>query len=675
VRKADEPGLPSADVGEKARREAARRAGGAPAVPAGSPDVTVIYGLPLITTWVHRHRVTLGGLGLIAAQLVWKAFFLNHFFFSQDDFRILDRALDHGFTWGYLVDMSSGHLIPGPAALAWVLARIAIYDWALATGVTLLILAAASLAAFRLLRTLFGDRPGILVPLAVYLITPLTLPDLGWWSSAIQSLPLQLATFMALTAHVWYMRTGRYRHVAAAAAWLAVGMLFFEKGMALPLLLFAVSSAFFADGRWLTAAWRCAVRDWKAWVTYAAVLGAYIVLLASQVHSSATRPGAPGPYRNVLSFMSGLVKDTFLPGAVGGPWQWYPSATGAIAFSAPPAVLRWLSWFVCAAVVAVSIWNRKHAWRAWAILAGWIVVADMVPVAIGQIKELSGALLGLETRYVADAAPVLAICIGLAFLPVLGRPDNRRPRHATARRNDQLAPATTAAVLGAFVIGSLWSAQAYQGATNTAAARAFITTARAALGAAPYGTVIVDQQVPQALTVGAFGRYSYASKVAGEMVHGVPPSQLRFTRQPRGTIDMLMVFGQDGRLHPAAVVGAASVPLPAKQKCWPGSGRGKRTVVVLLSSAVSNASMLRFAYYNYVPGTKAVSVDVRFAGQSMRLRLAPGLHNAYFPVLAGAGSFTVSGLGPKQLCLGDAAAGALLPSSGGPTIPPSPASG
>jgi hypothetical protein len=675
VRKADEPGLPSADLGEETSREIGRRADGAAAVRDRAPDGAVIYGWPLITVWLHRHRVVLGGLALIAAQLVWKTFFLNHFFFSQDDYRILARALDHGFTWGYLADMSSGHLIPGPAALAWVLARISVYDWGLATAVTMLMLAGASLAALRLLRTLFGDRPAILIPLAVYLITPLTLPDLAWWSSAIESLPLQLATFMALTAHVYYLRTRGYRHVAAAAAWLAAGMLFFEKGMALPLLLFAVTSAFFTDGRWLKAARRCAARDWKAWVTYAAVLGVYIVLLVSQVHSSASKPGSPGPYRNVLSFVSGLVKNTFLPGAFGGPWQWYPSATGAVAYSAPPALLLWLSWIACAAVVVGSIWNRKYAWRAWAILVGWIVVADMVPVAIGQIGQLSGVLLGLETRYVADAAPVLAICIGLAFWPVAGRPDYRRARHETVRRNDQLAPMTAAAVLGAFVLGSLWSAWQYEGATDSATARAFIATARAALGAAPYGTVIVDQHVPQALTVGAFGNYSYASKVAGEMVHGVPSGQLRFTRRPRGTIDTLMEFGQDGRLHPAAVVGAPSIPLSGKQKCWPGSGRGRRTVTVLLGSAVTNASVLRFAYYNYVPGTKAVSVDVRFASQSMRLRLAPGLHNAYFPVHAGAGSFTVSGLSPKQLCVGDAAAGALLPSSGGPAIPATPVTG
>jgi hypothetical protein len=55
----------------------------------------------------------------------------------------------------------------------------------------------AGLAALRLLRALFGERPAILIPLAVFLFCPLTMPALGEWSSGLESVPLQLATFMA----------------------------------------------------------------------------------------------------------------------------------------------------------------------------------------------------------------------------------------------------------------------------------------------------------------------------------------------------------------------------------------------------------------------------------------------------------------------------------------------
>jgi hypothetical protein len=634
------------------------------AQPGGSP---MTIGWSEFADWAGRHRVVLSGLGLIAAQLVWKAFFLGHFFYWQEDFHYLDRALSSGFSWNYLAYPGTGHLIPGPYAIAWILARVSLYDWPLASAVTLVMLAAASLAALRLLRTLFGDRPAILIPLTVYLLTPLTLPDLGYWSSAIESLPLQLATFMALHAHVCYLRTGRLRQAGVAAGWLALGLIFFEKGIVLPLLLFAVTSAFFVDGRWLAAARRALISFWRAWVIYAAVLVAYLVVLVLQLQTATVGPGLPGSYRNALVFMSDLVRDTLLPGAVGGPWQWFPS--GALAYSAPPGGLLWLSWIVSAGIVAASIWSREHAWRAWLILGGWVFAADMVPVLLGRVRQLNGALLGVETRYVADAAPVLVICLGLAFWPVVGQRDSRRTRHMQ-EVSGQVVTAATAGVIGAFVIGSLWSVQAYENATTSAPARVYIADARAALAAAPRGTVIVDQQVPASVVEGILGRYSYTSVVAGAMARGKPPGQLRWIRHPAGTFDHLMALGPDGRLVQAVVVGVASSPMSAGQACWPPSRVGR--IVIPLRSVAVNPGLLRIGY----AAVAAYPVTVSFAGQLQAFNLLPGVHSGYLLVKGSASRIIVTGAGAfGQLCIGDAEAGQLLPSGSGPAIPAVPEPG
>ncbi|MGE5292857.1 MAG: hypothetical protein ACM3ML_37855 [Micromonosporaceae bacterium] len=650
-------------------------AGGYDRVHHGDDDEEALIGLPEVIGWVWRKRVLLGGLVLIAAAIVWKALFLNHFFFWEDDYRHLDHALDSPFNWKYLGSMKLelGHLMPGPYAIAWAVARLGLYDWALATGVTLVLVAAAGLAALRLLRTVFGDRPAILIPLTVYLLTPLTMPTISWWSSAIETLPLQVATFMALTAHVHYLRTRNLWHAAAAGVWLAIGMFFFEKGVVLPLLLFAVTSAFFVGGRWLTAIRRAAMDHWRAWLLYVAVLGGYVAIFLAQLHTSTVKPGSPGPYRGVLTFISTLLGKTFIPGALGGPWQWFPTGNVAASASAPPTVLLWVSWIVAAGVIVASIWNRKYAWRAWAILAGWIAVADMMPVLIGRIQLEGASWAGVETRYVADAAPVLVICLGFAFLPVVGRRDSRRARREPVLTSGQLTSAATPAVLGAFIVGSLWSVQAYQNATTSAPARDYITNARAALAAAPYGTVIVDQQVPLSLIAPQFGQYAYASKVVGEMVRGTSPSQLKWTKRPYGTLDSLLAFGFDGRLHQATVVGAASRPLPTGTGCWPARVPGGRKMVVQLTAPATNVTTLRIPYFSYVHSAKAVTV--KYAGQSQPLILKPGLHNAYLPVRGVASSFSVIGLTAKQLCVGSAVAGALFPASSGPVIPATPARG
>jgi hypothetical protein len=620
--------------------------------------LTRVVGWPELAGWAGRHPAVLGGVALVAAEVIWKALLLSHFYFWQDDFQFLDRGLGHGLGWQYLMSIQAGHLAPGPQAIAWAMARVALYDWAAATSLTVVLLAAAGLAALRLLVTLFGARPAILIPLAVYLLTPLTLPALGWWSSAIEYVPLQLATFMALNAHVRYLRGGRFRHAVAAAAWLAAGLLFLEKGMAVPLLLFAVTSAFFAPGRWPAAMRRATVTYWRAWALYGVILVGYLTVFALRLGTYHAGPRLPDPYHDVFSFVTGLLKTTTVPGALGGPWQWLPS--GAFAYARPPSGLAWLSCAVAAAVVAYSIWNRKHAWRAWAILFGWLVAADMLPVIAIRFGDFSGSVLALDTRNVADAAPVLAVCLGLAFWPVAGQPDSRRPwRQRVA--GAQLLPAARSAVLGAFVLGSLWSVQAYQNATTSAGARTFITNARAALSTVPYGSLIADQQVPPTVMLGIFGPYSFDSKVIGAMAAGVSPSELRWVAQPAGTIDHLLVFGPDGTLRDAVILDDASPPLPPRHKCFAAQGR---TITVPLREPARTGPALRISYYDSLPGTRQVTVTV--GGHSQRLTLRPGLHYGYLPVSGAAASVEVTGLDSRQLCISKAETGGILP--GGPAL-------
>ena len=176
-----------------------------------------------LLAWLRRNQVVLGGIVLIAAQLAWKAQILSHLYFTQDDFYNLDLASQSPLSWHYLTYVGIGHLMIGPRAIIWAVARISLYDWGLAASVVIVLQACSSLAALRLLRTLFGPRPVILIPLLVYLISPLAVPDLGWWSAALESVTLQLAIFMALNAHVLYLRTGRRRHLAPGAPQTAAG--------------------------------------------------------------------------------------------------------------------------------------------------------------------------------------------------------------------------------------------------------------------------------------------------------------------------------------------------------------------------------------------------------------------------------------------------------------------
>jgi hypothetical protein len=608
--------------------------------------------------WLSRNAVTLTAVLLIGLQLWWKAGLIGHSFFRLDDYLYLERAFSHGLSWNYLMWVNAGHLTPVGLAIAWVLVRISPYDWTLTSAFTLVLLAFASLALLRMLRMLFGDRPGILILLVIYLVSPLSFPGLAWWSVSLELLPLQIAMFGAVTAHLHYLRNGRFRHAAASGGWLLAGMASSYKGAVVPILLFAVTSGCLMEGAWAQAAWTQLRDHWRAWLLYAVLTAGYAVVFLIQIGTSSDQPGRPGAFTNVFSFAGTLVRDTFVPGAFGGPWRWF--AAGDYAVTNPPAGLARFSWALAVAVVLVSVWYRPRAWRTWAILAGWLVVADILPVLFGRSAILPGQLLGQESRYVMDAIGVLVLCLGLAFLPVSGQQPADRSRLPTGMPTF----AVIASVLTAVVIGSFWSFHAYEADTTGAPGRSYIATARIALAQAPKGAVIVDTPVPQYVMDGLFiGPVDRASNVLGPLVTGPPGQRPRFVSQPDGTFGQLLEYDGYGRLAPAVVFGTGSRPRPPGRSCWPARGG---QVIVPLTAVAAKPSALRIGYLASAAG----QVVVEFGGQSLVYNVQQGLHSAFLPVQDSASSVVVETITGPAPCIGDAEAGVLLPSASAPAIPP-----
>jgi hypothetical protein len=612
--------------------------------------------------WLKRRQVVIFGAIMIVAQVAWKAQFLGHLYFSQDDFVNLDIAIRSKFGWSYLTLVDAGHLFPGLRAVLWVLARISLYDWGLASAVSLVLLSAASLAALRLLRTLFGERPAILVPLAIYLISPLTLPGFGWWASAMESLPLQLATFMALNAHVCFVRSGRVRHLVAATAWLAFGMLFFEKGLVLPLLLLAITAGFIVSaGSWLGGVALTLRQHWRAWLTYAVLTGCYVVIFLIAIHRSPLQPQAPSSASAVVSFGSVMVRDTLLTGAIGGPWQWLPISGGLYAISAPPVAEVWFATLIALGVLVVSIMLRPIAWRAWATFAGWVVLADMVPILLGRLTPAFGTILGLETRYLADAVPVLAVCVGLAFWPVTGAARTETPGFASAWRRTGSQPLKYAAfgLVGVFVFGSIWSDQSYQHVTPGGPAIAsYVANVKQAVKLTPRGTNVVNLYMPQDIVEGLFGQSALQSSVIGDLQRGKLIGKLHWINAIQGTIGTLRMFGPDGRLYPAVIAGVYSLPRtqPGFKGCWPEKNG---QVVVKLQHTTSVLDWtLQIAY---IWGGPPSWIDVQYGQTGQGVRVEPGVNAAYLPVTGDVNRFTIYGLGKNHICVGTSASGELVP--------------
>src|SRR5215470_1425776 len=547
---------------------------------------------------VKRRRVPVAGLSLIVVALLWRIQFLSHLYFRLDDFIDLDKAIQSPFDWSYLTYNGVGHLIIGVRAVGWFLARTTLYNWGLDSAIDLALVGLSALAALRMLRTMFGERPAILIPLGVYLFCPLTMPGLGEWSSALEAIPLQLAIFMAVDAQVRYLRTARRRYFVHALLWVLFGLVFFEKGLALPPLLFAVTAAFFTgEGSLLDGMRVTLVRLWRDWIVYAVLIAGYVVILAQSLRTSRVHPSAPASGAVVWRLTWGLVGKTFLPGAFGGPWRWFGGGTYALA--SPPIEMVVVSLAAAVIVIGASMWFRRTAWRAWVILASWIVVADLFPIVVGRVNNYPLDLLASETRYVADAVPVLALCIGLAFWPLTEQavPASARvPAHAADNRG-QLLQYAAGGLAALFLFGSLWTVQAYQNVTASTVASTYVGNSTRALEQVPAGALVADTPVPAQIILNHDGSYVLASQFIGDIERNHFGHRVTWVEQPHGTIDGLKIFCTDGRLYLAKVTCAMSLTVPANTSwrgCWPA--RHRTIVVKLATSAPSTTRILRIGY-------------------------------------------------------------------------------
>lgn len=324
----------------------------------------------------------------------------------------------------------------------------------------------------------------------------------------------------------------------------------------------------------------------------------------------------------------------------------------------------------------VSCVYRVRAWRAWVILLGWIAAADLVPIIIGRLSQAAPALLGLQARYVTDAVSVLALCLGLAFLPVAGAPHGYRFRDpaatvagpAAAMRTVGISLRIGSVILGAaFLAGSFWSLQALEGVIKSQPARSYIATARVAVAGAPGRTLIVDGPTPAFIMDPVFfGPLGSTSHVIGALARSGSARALTWTRSPRGVVRNLMIFDAQGRLWPAVVAGVPSGPPPGR-RCWNLTGTG----IPLTRPVFRWGWTVRLDYSG-----PATTVAVSLGGKPVQAALPAGSHSFSIPVTGAGGKVSVVPLSPSSsLCLTGITVGVWQPALSSRPVPAAPVAG
>jgi hypothetical protein len=586
--------------------------------------------------WARQNGVLLAALVLIGVVMAWKAAIVQSSYFKEDDFEFVARAMENDLSFDYLTRIHFGQFMPGGFLLAWFTSRLEPFGWGYAAGVILVLHACAALAVLRMLRVVFGARPAILAPLLVFLVAPITVPALVWWAAALNTVFLQIALPMAIASHWLHLRTGRLRHAVAAALWVLFGLLGFVKGFALPLVLFALTVIYHGG-------LRTALRKYvAAWSMYLFVLVGFGALYVYRALSS-PNTGALPIFDQAAGFLWELLGKTFATTVLGGPWRWFAGADWGVASPPLPVVIASIVTF--AAVVAVTAYYRRRAGLAWAVLLGYVLVADALPVLWGRV-HLLGSFAGTDTRYVADAVPLIALVVGLVLLPLPGEAEPYR-RALPARER---VSGICGAALGLFVGASLVTVTLFTGYLGADRRHNYIETARAELAKAAPDAVIYDRLVPSDVLPSTYKTYSLTSRVLGAMA----TPQLRARMQaPPAALDG-MVFDDQGRLRPVDVQGIPLVPT-TRDRCWPVTNG---TVQVPLDNRDSRMEgiLVRLGY----AARANTTVTLWMGDRATDVELRAGLGRVFMLAAPGADRIVVQDM-PPGVCIGDVTPGQAVP--------------
>lgn len=443
-----------------------------PVVRSVLPDeLTVAQGVRVAALVMGLGHVALLGWALLKA---W---------FYADDFQFLEEALDRSPTAGFLFSPHDSQLMPVGRAITWIVARGGPFDWGLAAGIILAVQVLAAIACYVALRTLFGERWGILLPLGLFLFSPMAIEAKLWWSAALNASPMQVAFFLLVTGLVQW---ARHRSLGAALLTLgalALAVLSGPRGLVMVLPAGVLLTLFLTPGGYWSRTWRVMVVHVRLLVPLAVLGIVYLVGYGASTPAPTSDGSAPA-----LAILRKLIGTGWLTSAVGGPWRWSLD-NPPLSSPDPPVVLHAAAVAVVLLVLVVGVRRRRAPTLAAVAILAVQLAATYAALVLGRGVQL-GSDVGLTSRYLADSLPVTALALGLAILPMAG---STVP--VTAPRLSRPGTVLLAAGCAAFLIGSLVSTISYARAwASDDPARSFIANARTTTAANP--AVIADVGVP-----------------------------------------------------------------------------------------------------------------------------------------------------------------------------------
>lgn len=583
---------------------------------------------------------------LVVIQALWRAWIAFQGYFTGDDFVFAYYASVKPLDLAYLLRDHIGHLMPGAFALAWLLDKVAPLNYTLVVLVDLALQALTALGLYKLLVLLFGPRKGILLPLAFFLFLPLDVDAFLWWAAALNHIPMQLGMVWATYCHARFLKGHGKRWWLFGILWFLVALSAFEKAVLIVPVLLSLSILLDRGRTVMQSLAHNLVRHWYVWTGYVTLGVLYAWLYTTHVHFGFDySPQAP----TVAQLASRVVGTTVVPSLFGGPWHWIPIGFSGGA-AAPPGWAKWLSWELLAVLVVATVLLRRFAARAWIFFAVYLT-ADIALIALGRLSFI-GPVIGLASRYVADAAFPATLTLAFIALPLIGETD---PYTELGRRlHDALLDRKWLPLGAAFLAANAFLASAVITTQNDAAlwsdnpARAYMTNAQKTLAQAPKNISLLGQPVPDRVLNPLFTPFNDSSHMLAPY-RDRPPFSARTTK--------LYMFDDSGALVPAKVSGVDSKRGPLAN-CGYAATADRPAAIPLTIPVYAWDWTMRIGYLAGADTT----AHVRFGAVDVPVTFKKGLNDVFFPVVAGGSSVYVDGIKPgAAVCIDKVTVGLRYP--------------
>ncbi len=586
--------------------------------------------------------------GVIAAVVAWRAWAALQWTFQGDDWAWVSEASRTPFVKFALMQYH-GHLQPAQFALIWMATRLAPLNYLLVQLPLFVGAFAAGVLMWKFLGALFGERPANLIPLAVFMLCPLTVQPSLWLAAALITIPLQLFIVATLFAALRYVRRPSPRRLAAVGAAFGGGLLFTEKAVLILPLTALFVLLFLGEGTGRARLRHLLVERWRLWAVLGGITAPYV---AWYVSAASWQFGERPPAAQILALGKKTLGSAVVPTFLGGPWRASPIRGVIDQLSDGPRLATWL---VVAGIVVVSVVTYRQAWRAWLLPLVYLGMSVEL-VAAGRLRFV-GYIIGLASRYYADVVPVLALALALAFMVPLerredprwarqelviefGPPKEARPVRLLSARNLALL------VVVAYAASAMLTGVRMAGQSKDFSAKTWVATAASQLQSHPVAAVVDTYLPPDAIQAALFREAAKASQALAPIAPGV---------RWNGADERLLMFDRDGRLWPAAISPISSGnPGPV-----PGCGYlvfRSPVTIDLLHPLIGWTWGVKVAYYTGQEASGEVSVD----GRRHPVVFLRGAHALLVVQNGTARSVTVEG-GGNPVCVAAVRVGYLRP--------------